>query len=144
MKKLIGVLFFAFVGLAVNAQSTLPRWGSGANNDNTGRALHYNYKTIADATGTDTVSFTPAAWETVVRVALTDSICVSFKSLATSYAGDIVKFIASGTSGSILKFTSTNSYLVGGSKATLSSLGRAVVTFVFDGAKWVESGRLVQ
>lgn len=127
---------------AVNAQSTSPRWGTGANNDNTGRVLTYAYKSITDAAGADSTQLVNTAYSTTVRVALVDSFYFKNPNVTKSYASDRLVIVASGASGTKLKFNNTN--FISAGTATLSTNGRAVISFVFDGAKWVEDGRYVQ
>jgi len=142
MKKLFLGLFLFAVTFTVSAQSTSPRLGTGANNDNTGRALNYNYVTVTDASGNDSKTLVPSAYSTVVRVALTDSITFASPTVTKSYAGDNLRIVASGASGTKVKFGSTN--FISAGTATLSTGGRSVITFIFDGAKWVEAGRVTQ
>lgn len=141
MKKIlfaIAVLFSA----ASMAQSTAPRWGSGANNDNTGRSFSYKFVTLTEVAGTDSITLNPNANKTIYRVALTDSFYFKSPTVTRSYAADELVIVASGASGTKLKFAGTNFITAG--TATLSSLGRAVITMIFDGAKWVEKSRVVQ
>lgn len=142
MKNVLFLLVALVAFVAANAQSTTPRWGSGPNNDNTGRVLTWNYKTVTDAAGADSVTLVPGAYNTTVRVALTDSIFFKSPSVKQSFAADVLTIVASGSSGAKVKFAGTN--FISAGTATLSSLGRAVITFIFDGAKWVEQSRVVQ
>jgi hypothetical protein len=142
MKKLLFVLFFAFIGLVSNAQKTTPRFGTVAGDDNTGRVLTYKYINATDAAGADSLYLVPSNWKTIVRIALTDSFSLKNPSVVKSYAGDNILIIASGASGKKLKFVGSNWLSTG--TATLSSVGRAVIQLVFDGAKWVEVDRTVQ
>lgn len=142
MKKFILFVLIAFIGFASNAQSTSPRFGSGANNDNTGRVLTYKYTTIVDAAGADSTTIVPNAWQTIYRVAAVDSIYFKSPSVKQSFAGDNVVIVVSGASGKLVKFAGTN--FISAGTATLSSGGRAVIKFIFDGAKWVEASRVVQ
>ena len=142
MKKIIAIICVAFVALTASAQSTTPRYGSGANNDNTGRALTYKYVSLTDASGSDSVTINPAAWETIYRVALVDSFYFKTPNVTRSFAGDRVVVVASGASGTKVKFANTNLYATG--TATLSAVGRAIICFIFDGAKWVEVSRTIQ
>ena len=136
------MLLIAASFTAVNAQSTLPRWGTGANNDNTGRVLTYAYKSITDAAGADSTQLVNTAYSTTVRVALVDSFYLKSPVVTKSYTSDRLVIIAVGASGTKLKFAGTN--FISAGTATLSTNGRAVISFVFDGAKWVEDGRYVQ
>lgn len=142
MKNLI-VIIALFIGVSVFAQSTSPRFGTLKNQDNTYRVLTLKKSAIVDAAGNDTVSITPSAFCSYVTCTALDSVTVKIGSVASSYFGDNFQLIVSGTSGKIVKFIGTATLLANGT-ATLSSNGRAVITFVFDGAKWVESARVVQ
>lgn len=142
MKRILFILMFALFGLTSNAQHTSPRFGTVAGDDNTGRVLSYAYKTATDAAGADSLYLVPCNWKTIVRITLTDSFALKNPSVVKSYAGDNIVFIASGASGKKLKFVGGNWLSTG--TATLSSVGRAVIQFVFDGSKWVEVDRTVQ
>jgi len=142
MKKLFFILVLAIAAFSVNAQSTSPRWGTGANNDNTGRALTYSYKSITDAVAADSTTINPNAYTTIYRVALVDSVYFKSPVVTRSYAGDNIVVVASGASGTKVKFAGTNFITAG--TATLSTSGRSVITLIFDGAKWVEKGRVTQ
>jgi len=133
---------FAFVGLVSNAQHTTPRFGTVPGDDNTGRVLTYKYISSTDGSGADSLYLIPSAYKTIIRVALTDSFTLKNPSVIKSYTGDNIVIVASGGSGKKLKFTGANWLSTG--TATLSSVGRAVITFIFDGAKWVEVDRTVQ
>lgn len=145
MKRIL-FLFALIAGLAacnpVNAQSTSPRFGTTAGHDQTFRTLKLGYTTLTDAAGADSTTLVPTKFDNVYRVALTDSIYFKSLTVTYSYAGDRMIIIASGSSGNKLKFAGTNWITAG--TATLSSSGRAIIGFVFDGAKWVEAYRVVQ
>jgi hypothetical protein len=142
MKKFFALLTATLFIVAVSfAQSTTPRFGTGIK-DNTGRTLTYAYVTTTDAAGADSTTLNPNAWQTIVRVALVDSIYYKSPVVTRSYAGDKITIVASGASGKFIKFAGTN--FISAGTATLSSGGRAVIGFVFDGAKWVEAYRTVQ
>jgi hypothetical protein len=142
MKKFISVFLFlaGFIGVSV-AQSTTPRY-FGPNNDNTGRSLNYNWVAKTDVAGADTLKFTPDGYKTTIRLTLTDSFGLSIKSATKSYAGDQMQVIASGASGTKVKFIGTGFQTAG--TATLSTGLFAVVDLVFSGTKWVEYSRVVQ
>lgn len=142
MKKLI-VLTVAVIGFVFStvAQSTSPRYT--ATGGNTGAQLNYKWFTATDATGADSIKLTPNAYSTTVRaVVATDSFAVHIKSNVNAFAGDQLVVIASGTSGKKIKFTGTSFASAG--TATLSTVGVAVVTFVFTGTAWAEKSRIVQ
>jgi hypothetical protein len=143
MKKFIFVLSIIACAFGVNAQSTSPRFGTSAGMDNTGRVLTYAYKTVTDASGADSTTLNPNAWKTIVQVALTDSVYFKSPIVTRSYAGDQLVIVASSsTSGKKVKFAGTNFISTG--TATTSTGLRAVIQFIFDGAKWVETCRTVQ
>lgn len=140
MKKILFALFI-LVGFAAQAQSVTPRTGTGANNDNTFRALTFKYYAIADATGADTTKLSLNAYNTQIKVSLVDSSAVSFPSVANCYLGDVVKFTINGTtSGNKLKLLGNN-YVAASSSLAVSTGLKAYIEFIFDGFKWVEVSR---
>lgn len=142
MKKLFSLLFFVAITIATIAQSTAPRYGIAKNQDNTGRVLTFNYSVINDAAGADsTISF-PNAYQTTYTVNMLDSLTFKQPNVTASYVSDKIEIIASGASGTKLKFYGT--YWKSTGSAILSTNGRAVIDFVFDGAVWVETNRTVQ
>ena len=142
MKKLFSLLFFVAITIATIAQSTAPRYGIAKNQDNTGRVLTFNYSVINDAAGADsTISF-PNAYQTTYTVNMLDSLTFKQPNVTASYVSDKIEIIASGASGTKLKFYGT--YWKSTGSAILSANGRAVIDFVFDGAVWVETNRTVQ
>ena len=144
MKNLFIVLF-ALVSVTATAQSTSPKFGTTPNNDNTGRALTYGYKAITDAAGADSTTLVLSMYSSTVKIALTDSFCLKSPTVKNSNVGDRLTIIATGASGNKLKFvTASSNWIAASSSATLSSNGRSVINFVFDGAKWVEEARVTQ
>jgi hypothetical protein len=154
MKNIIFALF-TLVAFSATAQHTTPRWGTGANNDNTFRAMTFKSVTVTDAAGLDTLKLAPNAYHTQVTVpSLVDSFAVNVTSVANSYLGDKIEItvINSGT-GKCVKWAGANV-----SPATISGIGgggsqlyitssankRGNIVFVFDGVKWVEEHRLAQ
>ena len=143
MKKTILALALLAVVFFVNAQSAAPRFGTAKNQDNTARVLTYAYITGTDGTGADTLKTVPSNFYTYYRISnVSDSTGISITNTSQSYAGDNITVIASGNSGGFVKFIGSNWLSTG--KATLSTNGRAVINFVFDGTKWVEACRDVQ
>lgn len=139
--KTFFALFFALIAFNANAQSTSPRFGTAAGQDNTFRVLTNAYRTVTDAAGADSASVSPAAFNSIIRVALTDSITFRNPVVTRSFAGDQLTIIATGTSGNRVKFTGSNWITAG--TATLSSGGSAVITLVFNGTRWAERSRAV-
>lgn len=150
MKKYIFlILSIGFLASGVLAQSTTPRFGTTKNQDNTGRVLTYKFVSTADATGADTVKLAPSAWETVVIPSATikDSLSYSLTSLTNCSAGDAIVFMFTNSSGSghKVKFVGSGwQFSSSGSSITLTTAKRATIKFIFDGAAWVETGRVVQ
>jgi len=140
MKKILFALFI-LVGFAANAQTATPRTGTGANNDNTFRALTFKYYAAADAVGADTVKLSLNAYNTHIKVTLQDSLAFSFPSIANCYLGDVVKFTINGaTSGNKIKLLGSN-YVAASSSLAISTGLKAYIEFIFDGFKWVEVSR---
>jgi hypothetical protein len=142
------VLSIVSIGASV-AQSTTPRFGTTKNQDNTGKVVTYKFVSTADATGADTVKLVPSAFHTVIIPSSTikDSLSYSLSSLASSYAGDEIQFSFTNSSGSghKIKFVGSGwQCSSSGTSITLTTAKRATIKFVFDGAAWVETGRVVQ
>lgn len=134
---------FLFISAIGYSQTTTPRYGTGANQDNTGRALTWRWATATDAAGADSIVARPRDYQTTYRVTLVDSFTFKQPVVTACYAGDYITIIASAASGTPkLKFTGSNWITAG--TATLSTGLRAVIRLVFDGAKWVEVSRVVQ
>jgi hypothetical protein len=141
MKNLIALFAFIFTMSVVNAQSTSPRFGTAKNTDNTGRVLTFKLVSVTDAAGADSVTIAPNAWETIYKVAALDSLTFKSPTVTNSYYGDQITLQITGTSGDLIKFTGTN--WVSAGTATLSSGLNAIITFRFNGTKWVEQSRVV-
>lgn len=141
MKKIFFVLF-AFCTLAAMAQSTTPRFGTTAGRDITYRPLTLKLSTLTDAAGADSATIATSAYNTLVKIAVLDSFTLKSPTVTKAFLGDEMTILATGTSGDLLKFTGSN--WVSAGTATLSSGLKAVIKFVFDGAKWVEASRVVQ
>ncbi len=141
MKNLIALFAFIFTMSVVNAQSTYPRFGTAKNTDNTGRVLTFKLVSVTDAAGADSVTIAPNAWETIYKVAALDSLTFKSPTVTNSYYGDQITLQITGTSGDLIKFTGTN--WVSAGTATLSSGLNAIITFRFNGTKWVEQSRVV-
>lgn len=137
------ILFIAFVlfGLNASAQSTSPRFGTTASRDNTFRTLTNKLTSVTETAGNDTLTYTPSAFNSYYKLTMTDSTTFSIAATTSSYFGDQITIVASGTSGDLLKFTGSNLLTAG--TATFTTNERAVITLIFDGAKWVEKARSV-
>lgn len=141
MKKLFSIFAALLVFGVVSAQSTSPRFGTAKNTDNTGRVLTYKLVSVTDAAGADSVTVAPSAFETIYKLSALDSLTFKSPTVTNSYYGDQVTIQVSGASGTKVKFTGTN--WVSAGTATLSSGLNAIITFRFNGTKWVEQSRVV-
>lgn len=141
MKKLIFILFTVCIFNAV-AQSTSPRFGTTSNKDNTYRTLTNKLVTVTDAAGADSVTLAPNGFNNIINVSALDSLTFKSPTVTKCFLGDKMTLLVTGTSGDKLKFTGSN--WVSAGTATLSAGLKAVITFIFDGAKWVEASRVVQ
>jgi hypothetical protein len=145
MKKLLSLVFLMCFVFAAIGQSTSPRWGTTPGRDNTGRVINYKLVAVTDVAGNDTVFVNTNASETYYKVAALDSINFKVKSVANAYFGDEIVIVAqTGTGTPKIKFSTGSGLWLGAGTATLAGNKRAVIKFVFDGAKWVETGRYVQ
>lgn len=144
MKKIISLLAIVFCVVLVSAQSTSPRFGNLKSQDNTGRNLTYALVNYTDVAGADSLKTAPNAFQTIYNLTIsTDSVTFGSPALTKSYLGDNIVIIVQGTAtGKKLKFNSP--YIIGAGTVTTTTNKRAVIRFIFDGAKWVETGRYVQ
>ena len=145
MKKLLSLVFLMCFVFAAIGQSTSPRWGTTANADNTGRVITYKLVTVTDAAGNDTVFVNTNASKTYYKVAALDSINFKVKGVTKAYFGDEIIIVAqAGTGTPKIKFSTSTGLWLSAGTATMSTNKRAIIRFIFDGAKWVESSRYVQ
>lgn len=147
MKKFLTIIStLLLVTIAVSAQSTTPRFGITAGQDNTGRVLNYRWYNPTDAAGADTVNLAPRAYSTVIKYSAVDSLAFDVTSTASCYAGDHLRFMVTNSSGSghLVKFIGSNWQLSSSGNITLTASKRATIDFIFDGTYWVETGRMVQ
>jgi hypothetical protein len=147
MKK---YMLFALCALMITcgaaAQSASPRWGLPPSSGNTGNNLTYFYGSPSVTLTKDTIFVYPSAYSNDFYLTLPadSAYFVRITTLAGSYKGDRMTLIASGGSGSsIILDPAFPVDIKAGSTATLSTKGRAILTYVFDGAYWVECSRIV-
>lgn len=141
MKNIIFAVIAMFAVNVAFAQSTSPRFGTTAGRDNTDRIKTNGLTTVSDAAGNDTVAFRPTKFHNYYFLTVADSVTFSVSSVANSYKADEIIMVATGTSGDLLKFTGSNLLTAG--TATFTTNGKAIIRFIFDGAKWVEASRSV-
>lgn len=140
MKNIIFLFAFAAMyAFSASAQVTTHRQGDKA----TTRV------STNDAAGADTIKFSPTEWMTLVipSSTITDSVCYKIKDLSRCHLGDemIMSFTNSSGSGHKVKLTGTWYAVTGAdSVISLTTAKRAIITFVFDGVKWVERSSVVQ
>ena len=112
------------------------------NQDNTGRALTYQFQNPAYAA---TLSIVTTAFETVVLVApLTGALTLNIgvgSSTAPPYVGDSVTFLFSSTPGETVTLGTGISASAG--TLVIAAGKKGSISFTFDGATWVETGRAV-
>jgi len=145
MKKILSIALLFALAIGATAQSTSPRFGTTPGKDNTFRTLSNAYLTPTDAASAtiDTFAVYPKNFRTIIRLALVDSVCAGNPTVTRSYAGDEITFVISAASGTpFLRFVGSNWITAG--TATMTTRLRSVIKFIFDGAKWVETGRYTQ
>jgi hypothetical protein len=144
MKKLFSILIIGLLALTASAQFTTPRFGVPPFGDNTGRALTYNIKTITDATGNDSAKLAPNAFQTIVYLTAKDSITLSAPNVTSSYLGDRITIIIIAPSGTPkVKFSAYLGLWKTSGTATLSTGLTGTIQLIFNGTKWIETGRLI-
>jgi hypothetical protein len=145
MKKFIGIIILLLSVSLLSAQSTVPRFGvNPLHQGNTGFSLTYAYVAQTDVAGYDSVKVAPNAYETIYNLTIsTDSLRFGSPNCTASHLGDVMRVIVQGTAtGKTLTFKSP--YIIGQGTLTTTTKMKAVISFIFDGAKWVETGRLAQ
>jgi hypothetical protein len=157
MKKYIALISLIFiVCIASFGQYTYPRVGATSTDDNTARTLTYKYVVVIEKAGFDSIVPRPNAYQTTYKVSVTnDSIRFSSPVLTNCYFGDIIRIVITGTSGKKVTFAGVTNYLnskwvttttastgLTTGSIVLGSKGKAEIEFVFDGAVWIESGRV--
>jgi len=147
MKKLIFLLLCALSSLVVSAQSTAPRYGITENEDNTGRVLTYGYVIGNDAAGNDSITVFIHDYETLLRPTANITDSVNIKCVITrAYAGDkLVVAVAKGTGSGAIRFPSASFICdVAANRYTIAANKSAVFNFVFNGSKFVMTGKTIQ
>ena len=143
MKKFLFSLLIIATGFAANAQTTTPRFGTTADKDNTYRNLTNGYTALTDAAGADSSTLVPKYYNSMYTITLVDSFTLKSPTVTNCFLGDRLTLLLTAASGTPkLKFTGSN--WLGAGTATLSTNLRSVIQFIFDGAKWVETGRYTQ
>jgi hypothetical protein len=143
MKKL---LLIAMLGLFVNvanAQTVTPRYGITKNNDNTGRVLTWTSNTITPTSTLVTVA--PNAYQSLITIASTSISPTFTANLKRSYLSDRINLLVTPNSTGTRTLTfGTGSFIGTATTMTVAASKQALVTFIFDGAKYMEISRSVQ
>jgi len=148
MKKLIFLLAIIATMFAVQIEAQAQRFGTLKNQDNTYRALNVGLINYTIAAGVDTIKAIPNAFETHVRVTttLTDSVAFQIKATTNSKLGDKI-YLQARSDGSTrkLKLVSSTNLIVGSTTSiSLVANKSAILTFYYDGTRWLEVDRFVQ
>lgn len=141
MKKFIlSLIAVAFI-TCLSAQSTLPRYGTKKNEDNTGRVLNYGFLTPIP---TATMNFAPNYYSTLVTVSsLTLSPTYSF--VATNgYAADNLTIVTSATSQQTVTLAGAVTVTGAASTYTIGAGKTSIINFLFSGGKYIELDRAIQ
>lgn len=143
MKKLISLFALVFaIGMA-SAQFTTPRFGSAANEDNTGRTITYWYSTpAAPYTGTQSV-YQNVSNQTIQAI-YTSSTSVSATlnaNITNCHALDIQTFVFRTAATTTVVATFGTGYKPKTATTTVLPSSRSIIQFFFDGVEWVEEWR---
>lgn len=133
MKKFLSIIFLITLTVGVIAQSTSPRFGTGPNNDNTGRVLTYKYS--APVYGAS-IALNPNAYETIVKFGTLTGALTLTSTVTNCYVADKLSaiFLADGTNRTVTFSTGFSS----GGNIVVNAGATMTVNFVFDGAGWVQ------
>lgn len=100
-----------------------------------------------DSSGADTITFTPANYETIIFHTLTDSVHYNIKSTGQCVKGDKVQFVITNTSGTG-KFNTipASGFETTGADSTMqiTSSKRATISFIYDGSKFIQTSIIKQ
>lgn len=142
MKYIFSLLLIA-VTFGANAQHTAYRFSNQPAN-NSYSFINFNSATIADTAGstTDTIGLRPFASTSFYNLSVTDSVCVRFGSKAGTYKGDFIYLNwTKGTGAGVLYLSTDFVVSTGTNRITLTASKKGLLTFFFDGTKWVEIDR---
>jgi len=154
MKKFVSIIFAVFLTAISFAQSITPRTGvspyTATSNTYENLACHFLTRG-ADAAGLDTISYTPRAFHTTVRItSVLDSFAIKISSVSSCFVGDELEFhILNSSTGVCVRFAgaliANQNVTNGGLTNTvmyLTASKPAYIKFVFNGAVWVEACRV--
>jgi hypothetical protein len=138
------LLSFVVAPLCAEAQ----RFGTTASQDNTYRPLNLSLVTYVLKTGVDTLKLKPNAFETHIRCSstLSDSLAIQVTSVTNCKLGDKIYLqVRSDASTRKLKLVGNTTFVTGSTTSiSLAANKSAILTFYFDGSRWLEASRFVQ
>lgn len=136
MKKIISIIFICLSVGVVFAQSTLPRFGTKPNQDNTGRVLTYAYSNPVYAA---TLALVPNAYSTTVNVQLLTGNLTVTSTVARGYVGDqLLMILTADATGRFVTFST--GFISRSSPLSMPAGLTKVIEFTFNGVSWVENG----
>ena len=152
MKRIILLILTLSLGVITFSQGSnhlVNRYNNRLNDRIPYDNMKLTYSFYTDQIGNDSITMSVIQYNNTYIITMTDSCTFGKPNNASNYVGDILKVIAKGSSGTILKFNPTyfkslspaatrSIDRIGYSRFTLSTQGRAVIVFVFDGVYWVQ------
>lgn len=143
MKKLFLALTLSLLFTScVLAQSTSPRYGLLKNQDNTGRVLTYGSLTVTP-TGT-LVTIRPNAYTSLITIATTSLSPTFTVNVGGSYLSDKMDLLITLNATGTRTLTFSTNLIGTATTMTVAASKQALLTYIFDGAKWMEISRSVQ
>lgn len=158
-KSIFGIFLIAALAICseAQAQQTTPRFGVGVNffggNNGVKYTPSFSLNNTNDVAGLDTVKLFGNVFVQNVAPAdsVRDSLVYCFKSIASCYPYDQLTFNFIGSNKAGLKIKFRNKYTsafvfttAADSTLAIAAKKRTRITFVFDGTKWIETGKVVQ
>jgi len=95
------------------------------------------FQNQSDSRGNDSVFLRPTRGNMFVRFNLQDSVTIKYPNGQNS-PGDEIKIIFEGPIGNKAKFSKLNFVA---DPITITQLNRAIISFLYDGQKWIENTR---
>lgn len=142
MKYIFSLLLIAAT-FGANAQNSTYRFANQPGN-NSYSFLNFNSATIADAAGstTDTIGLRPFCATSYYNLTVTDSVNIRFASIAAAHKADqLVLNWTKGTGAGVLYLSTDFVVSTGTNRIVLTASKKGLLTFFFDGTKWVEIDR---
>ena len=142
MKKIFTVLAIIGMVFTLSAQITTPRFGTTAGRDNTGRVTTYAYSAPVYAA---TYTVNANASETFVKMGTLTGAQTVTANVTNSHVADKLVFMFTAdtlTAGRVVTFSTNIVYTA--ATFTVDASQKATASFVFDGVKWIETGRAKQ